>query len=64
MDSMFHGTSPKMIQRLHGAVSAHRAVMEGIATHVQKEHAARQQIALKKLHDEALLRSARPPGEY
>ncbi len=42
-------------------VSAHQAVMEGIATHAEKEQARRQE-AYHKMVAERPLKVTRPPG--
>lgn len=49
MPTPYAGLQQSAIGLLARAGTAHRAVMEGIATHAQKNHAARQ-AALDEMH--------------
>ena len=54
MHSVFKGASPKVLHHLRRAVSAHRAVMEGVATHAEKERVRREKFATSRRATEAI----------
>lgn len=61
MDKPFKGVPRNLAGRLHGAISAHEAVRQGIATHVEKEHAKRQAAYHAKEQAASLAKPLTPP---
>lgn len=61
MDNPFKGVPLNMAERLRRAISAHEAVRQGIATHVEKEHAKRQAAYHKQEQDASLAKPLTPP---
>lgn len=54
MHKAFQGTSQKRLANLRKAVSAHVAVMQGIATHAEKERVRRERFATSRRATEAI----------
>lgn len=54
MQTAFHGAHTKRVEHLRRAVSAHRAVMLGIATHAEKERVRREGYATARRASEAI----------
>jgi hypothetical protein len=47
MNDLIKGTAPIAVKHLHRVVSAHKHVMEGIASHAEKERVKREMLGQK-----------------
>lgn len=54
MIQAFHGISAKTLAHLRRAASAHEAVMQGVATHAEKERVRREKYATSRRAAEAI----------
>lgn len=60
---VFHGAHVKRVHHLKRAASAHRAMMEGVATHAEKERVRREKYATARRAAQAISGPFRTPGQ-
>lgn len=59
MNSLLHGVATRAVHHLRKSATAHAKVMEGVATHAEKEAVRRQEALAKAKLNETLSRPLR-----